>query len=92
MWKAISTERDTSDLEFVSWRVKAASDDGRERTVVVRIEASTVARTSWTAGKGPLRHVRDAMELGGLLSSIRGGTERRVANVDRLPIRSWRFR
>jgi hypothetical protein len=65
MWKAISTERDTSDLEFVSWRVKAASDDGRERTVVVRIEASTVARTSWSAGKGPLRHVRDAIETRG---------------------------
>ena len=34
MWKAVSTERDTSDLQFVSGRVRAASDDGRERNTL----------------------------------------------------------
>ena len=85
MWKAVSTEVDTSDQQFVSWRVKAASDDGRERVVVVRIEASTVARTSWTTGKGPLRHVRDAMETRGtsLVESRRDRDELPVSIVYR---------
>ena len=66
MWRAISTKRDTSDLEFVSWRVAAENDDGRARTVMVKIEAFVVAGTSWTTGKGALRHVRDAIETRGI--------------------------
>jgi hypothetical protein len=65
MWKAVGTRRDTSDPEFVAWRVKAENDDGRERTVMVKIEASVVAGTPWYSGKGALRHVRDAMETQG---------------------------
>ena len=65
MWKAVSTQRDTSDLEFVSWRIRAENDDGRERTVLVKIEALAVANTSWKIGQGPLRHVRDAMQTHG---------------------------
>jgi hypothetical protein len=66
MWKAVSSQRDTSDLEFVSWRIRAENDDGRERTVMVKIEALAVANTSWTTGQGPLRHVRDAMQTRGV--------------------------
>ena len=66
MWKAVSTLRDTSDLEFVSWRVRAENDDGRERTVLVKIEAITVIGTPWTPANGALRHVREAMETQGM--------------------------
>jgi hypothetical protein len=66
MWKAVSTMRDTSDLEFVSWRVTAKNDDGRERIVMVKIEALAVANTPWTTANGALRHVRDAMETRGM--------------------------
>ena len=62
MWKALTTKRTTSDPDFVAWRVTAENDDGRIRTVVVKIEASVVDGSSWTTGKGALRHVRDAME------------------------------
>jgi hypothetical protein len=66
MWNAVSTKRETSQPEFVSWRVRAENDDdGRARTVFVKIATSTVASTPWVTGKGPLRHVRDAMETRG---------------------------
>ncbi|MDQ3673986.1 MAG: hypothetical protein M3365_06400 [Gemmatimonadota bacterium] len=69
--------RDTSDSEFVSWRVTAENDDGRARTVMVKIEALAVAGTSWTTGKGALRHVRDAIETRGtsLVDSRQGRNE-----------------
>ena len=66
MWTAVSTMRDTSDLEFVSWRVRAENDDGRERTVTVKIEALVVANAPWTMAMGALRHVRDAMATRGM--------------------------
>ena len=72
MWKAISTKRETSDSEFVSWRVTAENDDGRARTVMVKIEALVVFGMSWTTGKGASRHVRDA--LGGRRPSISTGS------------------
>ena len=65
MWKAVSTKRDTSDPEFVSWRVRAENDHGAQRTVMVKIETSTVTNEAWTSGKGALRHVRNAMETRG---------------------------
>ncbi len=65
MWKAVSTQWDTSDSAFVSWRIRAENDDGRERTVLVKIDASTVVGAPWTRGKGALRHVRDAMKTRG---------------------------
>jgi hypothetical protein len=51
MWKAVGTQRDTSDPAFVSWHVTAEDDDGRERPVMVKIEALAVAGTSWTPPK-----------------------------------------
>jgi hypothetical protein len=73
MWSAVSTRRETSDPDFVVWRIKAKNDDGRERTVYVKIDASTVAYRPWTTGKGSLRLVREAMETRGtsLISSRR---------------------
>jgi hypothetical protein len=65
MWKAVSTKRDTSDSKFVSWRVTAENDDGRARTVWVKIDASTLTSSKWMSGRGALRHVRDAMETRG---------------------------
>ena len=65
MWKVVSTKRDTSDLKFVSRRVRAEHDDGRAQTVLVKIDASTVTNSAWTTGKGALRHVRDALETRG---------------------------
>jgi len=77
MWKAISTKRETSDSEFVSWRVTAENDDGRARTVMVKIEALVVFGTPWTTGNGALRHVRDALETRGtsLVDSRQGRDE-----------------
>ena len=73
MWSAVGTRRETSDPDFVVWRIKAKNDDGREQTVLVKIHASTIAYTPWTRGKGSLRLVREAMESRGtsLISSRR---------------------
>jgi hypothetical protein len=65
MWKALSTKRDTSDPQFLSWRIRAENDHHGQRTVLVKIEATTVTNQVWRSGKGPLRHVRDAMETRG---------------------------
>ena len=73
IWKAVSTRRE-SDPEFVVWRIKAENDDGREQTVLVKIDATTVAKTPWTAGENVvLPHVREAMESRGtsLIESMR---------------------
>ena len=72
MWKAVSTRRE-SDPEFVVWRIKAENDDGGEQSVLVKIDAATVANTPWTANKGVLPHVREAMESRGtsLIESMR---------------------
>jgi hypothetical protein len=77
MWKAVSTQRVTPESAFVSWLVKAKNDDGRERTVLVKIEEATVIGTPWTTGKGALRHVRDAMDTRGtsLVDSRQGRDE-----------------
>jgi hypothetical protein len=65
MWRAVSTRRERDD-EFVVWRVKVENDDVREQTVLVKIDASTLASEPWTTGRGGLRHVRDAMESRGI--------------------------
>jgi hypothetical protein len=73
MWKAVSSKRE-SDPEFVVWRIKAENDDGREQSVLVKIDVATVANTPWTARKGVAPpHVRHAMESRGtsLIESMR---------------------
>lgn len=91
MWKAVSSKRE-SDPEFVVWRIKAENDDGREQSVLVKIDVATVANTPWIARKGVARPATCASRNGkpGNIPHRVDATQGRVAAVDRLPIRDWR--
>jgi len=48
------------------WEGRAENDDGRVRTVRVRVEAHVVAAQGSVAGGGELFEVRDAIETQGM--------------------------
>jgi hypothetical protein len=66
LWRPLSSWRDESDYEFVVWHVRAENDDGRVQTVLVKVDARTVADEQTFAGGDGLFEVRDAIETRGM--------------------------
>jgi len=65
VWRAVSSWRDESDLEFVVWHVLAKSDDGRIRTVHVKMDKVSVDEHTGPIGGSSSSAARKVIETQG---------------------------